>query len=144
MTLCSFVDEYQRFREKCCIHLQGRRVDLCILILIHSFIHTSIQDFPLDRGFPSLKVPPHAAVSSTLFCQYMFSHSPSSSVHPSIFLRVFPSFVFPLVLILLFSKSIYLLAFSLHVQTTVTVFIQLLPIYSSPSIVALMVSFRTF
>ena len=39
MTLCSSVGEYQRFRGKCFLHLQGGRVDICILILMHPFVH---------------------------------------------------------------------------------------------------------
>ena len=66
-----------------------------------------------------------------LLCQSMVCRTPPYSIHPSIISRVFPKFVFSLVDTLGFSVSVYCLAFSLHVQTIITVFIQLLVTYSS-------------
>jgi hypothetical protein len=55
----------------------------------------------------------------------MICHAPSYSIYPSLFesLESLSFFAFPLLPILKFSVSVCFLAFSLHVQTTVAVFL---------------------
>jgi hypothetical protein len=86
-------------------------------------IHHHLRVCPLYSGFLSPKTKfrhlTPSLVSSSVSPWFVM-------LHLSISLWVFPIFAFPLVPIQKYSVAVHFLAFSLHIQTIIAIFLQLL------------------
>lgn len=93
----------------------------------HTFINTFFHGFCLLYNAKAKSQSAHLHVFGTLFSHKSYY----VLLRPSVFLWVFPTFVFLVVLILQFFVAIYFPSFSLHMQTIIIGFVQLLLIWCS-------------